>query len=244
MSLDGEPKYFGDGWEVSGASAVGLRSDLLAALVQTLEADQHCDFHSLLIARGGHLAFERYFNGYDASRLHDIRSAGKSFTATLVGVAVESGVIHEQDLVLQFFQHHRPIRHLDRWKRSIRVHHLLTMMSGFDADDDDLETPGCEENMLASDDWVRHCLDLPMREAPGQNWVYAGANSMLLAGLVEVATRTPFLDFAVENLFEPLGIHQFEWAASPQGVPAGQGFLGMCGRDMLKLGQLFLNGGK
>lgn len=83
-----------------------------------------------------------------------------------------------------------------------------------------------------------------MREAPGQNWVYAGANSMLLAGLVEVATRTPFLDFAVENLFEPLGIHQFEWAASPQGVPAGQGFLGMCGRDMLKLEQLFLNGGK
>jgi len=66
---------------------------------------------------------------------------------------------------------------------------------------------------------------------------------MLMAGLLESATGRPFLDFAIDYLFEPLGIKNFTWQTSPKGDVAGQGFLSLCGRDMLKLGQLFLNGG-
>jgi CubicO group peptidase (beta-lactamase class C family) len=241
---DETPEQLEDGWEVSGLAQASLNPKVLAALGQAIENDEHPDFHSLLIARHGQLVFESYYHGYDSTQLHDIRSAGKSFTSTLIGIAIDQGSIPNVDApILPYFKQYEPHRNVDHWKESIRVQDLLMMMSGLDADDNDPSTPGCENNMLKSDSWIRYSLDLPMREAPGQSWVYAGTNSMLLAGLLESATERPFLDFAIDHLFEPLGIANFAWETSPQGEVAGQGFLSMCARDMLKLGQLFLKGG-
>ncbi len=238
------PELLGDGWEVSGLQQAGLNPDVFATIVQTIEADEHPDFHTLLIARHGQLVFEAYFHGYDSGRLHDIRSAGKSFTSTLIGIAIDQGAIPDVDVpILPYFKRYEPHQNLDNLKESIRVRDLLMMMSGLNADDNDSATPGCEDNMLKSDDWIKYSLDLPMSEAPGQRWVYAGANTMLLAGLLESATEKSVLDFASDHLFEPLGIDNVLWQKSPQGTVAGQGFLSICGRDMLKLGQLFLNGG-
>jgi CubicO group peptidase (beta-lactamase class C family) len=241
---DAKPEQFEDGWEVSGLHLAGLNSEVLAEAVKTIETDEHPNFHALLIARHGQLVFERYFHGYSSADLCDIRSAGKSFTSTLIGIAIDQGAIPDVDApVLPYFKRYEPHRNVDHRKESIRLQDLLMMMSGLDADDDDASTPGWEEHMLMSDDWIRYSLDLPMREAPGQRWVYAGANTMLLAGLLESATGRPVLDFAIDHLFEPLGIENFRWQTSPQGIVAGQGFLSVCGRDQLKLGQLFLNGG-
>ena len=229
---------------MSRAAETGLNRDALAAVGQAIDDDEHDDFHGLLIARHGRLAFEAYFNGYDASTLHDIRSAGKSFTSTLVGIAIDQGAIGSvDDTVLPYFKRFAPHQNVDARKEAMRVEDLLTMKSGLDADDADPSTPGCEDNMLQADGWIRYSLDLPMREAPGRRWVYAGPNTMLLAGLVACATERRLLDFAMDALFEPLGIVNFTWQSSPQGEVAGQGFLSLCGRDMLKLGQVLLDGG-
>lgn len=239
-----EPESFQDGWEVSVPQQAGLNPDSLSETVQSIESDDHGDFHSLLIARHGRLVAEAYFNGFDRTRLNDIRSAGKSFTSTLVGIAIDQGAIPGVDApVLPYFEGFRPHRNLDHRKQAIRIRDLLMMRSGFDADDNDPTTPGCEDNMLESNDWIRYGLDLPMVEAPGNRWVYAGVNTMLLAGVLEAATQRPALDFARDNLFEPLGITTLHWERSPQGTVVGQGFLSLCGRDQLKLGQLYLNGG-
>jgi len=242
--FDGQPEMLDDGWEVSGLQQADLDAQALGNVVRKVETVGPPDFHSLLIARNGKLAFERYFYGYDSDRLHDMRSAGKSFTSTLIGIAIDQGAVPDVDCtILPFFRRYEPIKNRDDRKESIRVRDLLTMMSGLDADDNDPATPGCEDNMLRSDDWVRYSLDLPMIEAPGQRWVYAGPNSVLLAGLLESATERPVLDFAIDHLFEPLKIDSFGWESSPIGTVAGQGFLSVCGRDMLKLGQLFLDDG-
>jgi len=167
---DEKPEQLGDGWEVSGLTRAGLDPKVLAAVGPAIENDKHSDFHSLLIARHGQLVFESYFHGYDSTQLHDIRSAGKSFTSTLVGIAIAQGAIQNVDVpILPYFKRYEPHRNVDHWKESIRLEDLLLMMSGLDADDNDPSTPGCEDNMLKSDDWIRYSLDLPMREAPGQS---------------------------------------------------------------------------
>ncbi|MDJ0934374.1 MAG: serine hydrolase [Kiloniellales bacterium] len=240
----GVPKALDDGWEVSSRLQAGLDPDILASIEQSIADDEHRDFHSLIIARHGQLAYEAYFNGYDPLRLHDIRSAGKSFTSTLIGIAIDQGAIPDVDVrMLPYFENFRPHQNLDHRKQSICVRDLLMMMSGLDADDNDPTTPGCENNMLESDDWIRYGLDLPMVEAPGRRWVYAGVNTMLLAGVLEAATQRPVIEFAKDNLFEPLGIETLHWERSPKGTVVGQGFLSLRGRDQLKLGQLYLNGG-
>ncbi len=242
--FDDPPERLEDEWEVSGLLQAGLNPEVLAEVVQKIESDEHPDFHTLLIARHGRLVFEAYFHGYNSERQHDIRSAGKSFTSTLIGIAIDQGMIPDVDVpMLPYFKHYEPHKNVDHWKESIRVRDLLRMMSGLDADDNDASTPGCEDNMVKSYDWVRYSLNLPMREAPGQRWVYAAPNTMLLAGILESATQRSVLDFATEHLFGPLGIDKFHWKKSPQGRVVGQGNLFLRGRDMLKLGQLFLDGG-
>ena len=97
--------------------------------------------------------------------------------------------------------------------------------------------------LVESDEWVRFSINLPMRHEPGKHWCYAGVNSMLLAGILETVTGRSVVDFAIDNLFDPLGIATFVWESSPCGRVAGQGFLSLRGRDQLKLGQLYLDGG-
>jgi hypothetical protein len=44
-----------------------------------------------LIARHGHLVLEEYFYGFDQERVHDMRSASKTFDPVLLGLAKEHG---------------------------------------------------------------------------------------------------------------------------------------------------------
>jgi CubicO group peptidase (beta-lactamase class C family) len=51
------------------------------------------------------------------------------------------------------------------------------------------------------------------------------------------------LDFAKQNLFEPLGIQSAYWHQDPQGYYIGGFGLGLSARDLAKIGFLYLNNG-
>ena len=68
--------------------------DTPATLEQALQAqdgDSHGDLRAVVVLREGAIVAERYYNGETADALHDIRSAGKSITALLLGAAVARG---------------------------------------------------------------------------------------------------------------------------------------------------------
>ena len=122
--------------------------------------------------------------------------------------------------------------------------HLLTMTTGLDCRDSYLyEWQGMRE-MQQSDDWAAHVLSLPMANEPGTTFEYCNGSSHLLSAIITEVTGMTASDYAADVLFEPLGIGEYDWPASPNGINQGWGGLVLHRVDMAKLGYLYLRGGE
>ena len=78
---------------------------------------------------------------------------------------------------------------------------------------------------------------------PGQDFFYNTGALTLVSAIVRKATGRPLDEFARQTLFEPMGIAQAEWARVRGDADAGGG-LRLRPRDMAKIGQLVLAGGR
>ncbi|NJK42918.1 MAG: serine hydrolase [Pleurocapsa sp. SU_196_0] len=193
-----------------------------------------------MVARHGRIEAERYFNGDRQRSLRDVRSVTKSITATLVGMAIRQGLLTGLD---------EPIAKLlppgmPAEQQRIRVRDLLTMRSGLDSDDDDAASRGNEDRLDASPAWIPFAYAVPMKHVPGERYVYSSLNAFLAGAVVEHVSGLSLERFAEEHLFGPLGITDFSWRRGPQGEGVGQGNLSISARDLVKIGDLFLNEGR
>src|SRR6266540_6804660 len=234
-------------WQTATPEEIGIDSVPLVEMFDFVR-DRQISVHSIQLVRCGRLVLDAYFYPYDGRTRHDVASVTKSFTSTLVGLAIERGHIRDvQESVLGFFPE-RTIAGLDARKRKQTLEHLLTMLSGWDCGVP-LGTPSINADrqlaeMRRRDDWAQFALELPMTSEPGTRFLYCNANCHLLSALLTRVTGTNALAFARRELFEPLGIRDIAWPADPQGNNYGWGDLQLHPRDMARLGQLFLQRGR
>lgn len=245
-----------DGWFIVDARAAHADAARLDALEAKIADGSYKGITSVLVARDGKLAYERYFNGSDADRLNDVRSASKSVTALLVGAAIDRGLLPGvQAKVYGFFPDKQPVQHPDLRKQAITLEDLLTMSSLWECNDDNEFSSGNEERMYVSEDWLQFALDLPIKgfapwmtkpaDSPhGRAFAYCTAGAFVAGAIVERAARMPLSRFAAETLEKPLGIDRVQWNASPLGIGMGGGGTRYRSRDLAKLGQLVLDGGR
>lgn len=93
-------------------------------------------------------------------------------------------------------------------------------------------------------DRYRYVLERPIEGPPGVKWAYCGGATALLGHLISRGTGLPLPEFAREVLFGPLGIHDFEWMAGPDGVASPASGLRLATRDLARIGELVLAGGQ
>ena len=201
---------------------------------------------SLVVIKDGKLLIEEYFNGATRETLHDTRSVGKSFASTMTGIAIKEGFLKSENQTLGEFYDLKKFANYSPKKDGVTIKSLLTMSSGFDADDNDEESPGNEENMYPTKDWVKFALDLPMDEAKtvGGNWNYFTAGVVVLGDMLHKSVPEGLEKYADKKLFKPLGIKNYEWQYTPQKVASTAGGLRMSSLDFAKFGQLYKNGGQ
>jgi CubicO group peptidase (beta-lactamase class C family) len=180
---------------------------------------------------------ESYFNGDTANTLHDIRSATKSITGLLMGIAIHRHLIRSID---DSISAHLPGLPQDG-KQKITIRDLLNMRSGLDADDSNPATPGNEDRLDQSTDWMKTVYAVPMKTQPGRQYVYCSINAFLLGAIIENASKMPLDAFAKQTLFHPLGIRDFQWRHVPVNRTTGQGNLQVATRDEAKIGELVLH---
>ncbi len=236
-STDGQPK--GIRWTLKSVNGFGIAPNAIDSLYKEMSEEQHHDLKGIVIVRNGQLVSEHYFNGDSVDTLHDIRSATKSLTSLLMGIAVEKKLVGSVDDPIALYLPGLP----KDGKEKIRVRDLLNMRSGLDADDEDPSTPGNEDRLDESTDWMRSVYAVPMKRGPGEKYLYCSVNAFLAGAIIENASHMPLDDFAKANLFGPLNVRNFRWRHVPVNRTTGQGNLAITARDAAAIGQLMLNDG-
>ena len=97
---------------------------------------------------------------------------------------------------------------------------------------------------VASRHWVRHVLTRPLVAEPGTRMIYSTGNTHLLSAIVAKASGMNTHRFAQRYLGEPMGISVPRWTTDPQGVYFGGNEMSMLPRDMLAIGEMYLNCGR
>jgi CubicO group peptidase (beta-lactamase class C family) len=86
------PIQLGDGLETGSVTETSIDTAALYSIMDDIITNYDY-MHSTLIIKDGKLAVEEYFNGWDPVRLHRAQSVTKSYTSTLVGLALQHGYI-------------------------------------------------------------------------------------------------------------------------------------------------------
>lgn len=255
----GEPRYVyrrppetGDGWETARALDVGIDEAVLTRLVQRLidtdpAARAPALVHSLLVARRGKLVLEEYFFGFDRDTPHDIRSAGKTLASVMLGAAMMGGArIAPETPVYELLAGMGPFANPDPRKSQITLAHLMTHTAGLACDDNDEASPGNEGTMQSQrrqPDWWKYTLDLPLAHAPGSRYAYCSANANLMGAALTRATGTWLPELFERTVARALQFGPYHWNL----MPTDEGYLGggafVRPRDLLKVGQAYLDGG-
>jgi CubicO group peptidase (beta-lactamase class C family) len=218
-----------------------IDSTRLIDYLKKLPNEKEHKLGSVLLMKNNELIFENYWNGYNKDKLHDLRSATKSITALLVGIAIDKGFIKNEYEHIQSY--------LEDYKgqlsgKNIRIVDLLNMNSGLDCNDWLATSPGNEEKMYSKKDWVNFILNQKQFNPKPNNAVYCTGGVVVLGYIVQKASGLKFDDFAKKYLFSPLHIEKYTWEYfdKKSKVDAG-GHLCLRPRDLLKIGQLVMNAG-
>jgi CubicO group peptidase (beta-lactamase class C family) len=235
-ACEGDPAGIQDRFPEAGPQGIDP-----AALARVYEqAEGIPGLHSLLVQRHGVLVAEDYFHGFEPDSLHDVRSVTKSVVSILTGIAVEEGYIGSIDQtlgeLLPGLAATLPVE-----KSRISVRDLLMMSSGLDWHE--LDGGSSYGDWWASGDMLQFILDLPVVHEPGERFIYNSGASHLLSVILTEATGQTTLQFAREHVFSPLGITDVDWLLLPDGYYAGGMGLQIDARAMMRIGQMFLDGG-
>jgi CubicO group peptidase (beta-lactamase class C family) len=249
-------------WRTTTPAAAGFVPEFAARLDQFVQSGRVPNLHGVIVARRGRIALERYYEGDDVVRSpdgraeparvtftaeisHELRSVTKSIIGLLYGIALGEGTVPALDrpLLRQFPYTELP----DMWqRRRWTIANAMTMTLGVDWNEDiSYDDPrNSQTAMEAAPDRYRYVLEQPIVAVVGERWTYCGGATALIGKIIENATKQSLHDYARAVLFDPLGIGPTEWRSGRDGERNFASGLSMRPRDLARIGQMLLDGGK
>jgi CubicO group peptidase (beta-lactamase class C family) len=202
---------------------------------------------AFLVVHRDRLVYERYFDDADRKTLQTSFSVAKSFVSTLVGIAIDEGLIGSvDDPVTDYLPE---LATADPRFERITLRDLLAMSSGIRYWETDLPW------LWADDTYTYYGVDLReialsrtrIERPPGQEFHYNNYNPLLLGQVLERATGTSISDFMATRLWQPMGAERdATWSldSDRSGFEKMESGLNATPVDYARFGLLLLHGGE
>ena len=211
----------------------GIPSAMLCEYINEVYCNKNINIHNLVIARHGRVLVNIGFDAWDTSVWRCVFSQSKSITSIAVGMLLEDGLITLNTTLAQIFGKRVPALYKSKAKE-LTVFHLLTMSSGADFN---------ELQCITTDNWLKGYFTSGFNFEPGEKFNYNSLNTYVLSAAVSVLTGKSMVSYLEERLFDPLGITDYFWEKCPKGADRGGWGLYIKPLDMMKIGQMMMDGG-
>lgn len=181
-----------------------------------------------------------YLHEFVKRPYRNIFSHTKSFTSTLVGIAIGENKLSLDINLGDTFKDLIETKEQYEAMKKITLQHLLNMQSG-------LEGTQLFENErrkgVGFPDYVKFYVNQKVKYEPGTHFQYNNGDTYMCGVLLERAVGMTMERYAYEKLFRPLDMPYPVWEHDPFGHTFGASGLYLNIVEMNKLGRLYLNNG-
>jgi CubicO group peptidase (beta-lactamase class C family) len=204
------------------------------------------DTLAFLVVHEDRVVHERYLDGATRESLQTSFSAAKSFVSTLVGIAIDAGLIGSiEDPVTDYLPE---LAARDSRFQQITLRDLLTMSSGIRYREGGFPSLGDDTHTYYGVDLRDVALNRVRIEGPpGVAWQYNNYHPLLLGLVLERATETSVSGFMARRLWQPLGAEaDATWNIDSErsGFEKLESGLNARAVDYARFGLLFLHSGE
>src|SRR5262245_13169238 len=207
----------------------------------------------IVVLSGGRIVYERYFAPMTAESPHILMSVSKSMLGLLAGVLVHRGELNLEGPVMDVIPEVAETAY-----RGATIRHLLDMRAGIAFEEDYLATSGPIVAYRKAANWN----PLEPRDPPseprsfyaeltkssgehGGPFNYVSPNTDLLGWVIERAAGRRYADLMSELIWRPMGAGRSAYITVDRlGAPRCAGGLCATVRDLARVGQLMVDGGR
>lgn len=211
--------------------------DIVASAFDRLTYGESTETTAVIIVKDGAVIAEKYREGFDADTPQRTWSVAKSTAVTIIGAAVEDGLIAVDEPA-----------GLDVWsapgdpRGAITVKNLMHMSSG-------LTSPAAgnrtDDIYFGGGRIVDHAITNRLVAEPGVRWRYANNDTMIMMRALHERMKSDraFLKYPFEKILAPLGMDRTFLETDWNGDFVLSSQVWTTARDLARLGLLYLNDG-
>ena len=216
-------------------SSRGIPTEAVTELLRALENEPRANIHSIVVMKDGAIIAEASAPEYSATLPHLSHSMSKTVTGILIMTLIDSGELRLDEKITDIFPELSP---KDERLCEITVEHLLTMTSG---------VAFGEIGSVTETEWTRAFFESELAFAPGEEFNYNSMNSYILMRVADRIARkkhgTDAKGLLTKRILAPLGIDNWFWERSPEGIFKGGWGLYLSCESWARLGHMMMSEG-
>lgn len=221
--------------ERSFPSKEGISPEYIINFLNACEKNDS-EIHGIMIARHNKVIFEAYNAPYQADIPHIMHSFTKILTNTAVALAYDDGLLRLDDPLLKYFPEYE--ESAGEYLKACTIRNMITMRNG------QARSIGGNEWRPLKTSWIEAYFKVPFDKKPGETFMYSSGNSYILSCIVQKLEGKTCRELVQERVGKKIGLTDFPWMLSPEGICSGGNGVSLTTEDMLRIGLLYLNKGK